>query len=208
MTSVSAAENEFLAEETLIMIIASIDHPLFRFISGDFGPLVSGLPCMVPLWLALTLRKRGMCSITIPRWMEVANLEKSLASERVESFLTPLPFNYIEISQLLLNHSKDQIKSPDQTAVLIQDLEQVRMDRLSIGMLDLAKRAELGSEMPIVNLNDISSMEISSISKFLCSSITVFNWLSATSSSFEASVDERASESRNRRLRRYQDQES
>ena len=55
---VNAAENEFLAENTLISIQSNIDHGEFFFLSGHFGPLEVGMPCTVPLWLAVLFRKR------------------------------------------------------------------------------------------------------------------------------------------------------
>lgn len=78
----SANEIEFLAEESLIFIESDVDHPPFQFLSGTFGPLVSGLTCEVPLWLALTLKKKGKCKIVTPDWMSVANLEAFVAHER------------------------------------------------------------------------------------------------------------------------------
>ena len=60
---ITTSESEFLAEETLIAITSGIDHPAFLFMSGSFGPLQAGFPCLVPLWFAITLRKRGMMNL-------------------------------------------------------------------------------------------------------------------------------------------------
>jgi len=72
---ITAEENEFLARETLISITAGVNHPVFDFISGRFGPLEAGLPCNVPLWFALQLRRNGKCIIEIPSWLTVENLQ-------------------------------------------------------------------------------------------------------------------------------------
>jgi len=42
LNHLSAAEMEFLAGETLITVTSQFDHPEFKFISGDYGPLEAG----------------------------------------------------------------------------------------------------------------------------------------------------------------------
>ena len=60
---ISAEENEFLAKNTLVIITSGVNHEEFKFLSGNFGPLEAGLPCQVPLWFALQLRRNGKCII-------------------------------------------------------------------------------------------------------------------------------------------------
>jgi hypothetical protein len=38
---------------------------------GDFGPFEPYIPTSVPLWLAVTLKKKEKCSIEIPEWLSV-----------------------------------------------------------------------------------------------------------------------------------------
>jgi GINS complex subunit 2 len=118
----NSSENEFLAEQTLITIIPNVDQPKFAFISGTFGPLTGGFPAVVPLWLAITLRKRGKCTVQIPEWMTVAALEARVTTERTQGTLSDLPFHYMEIAQLLITHAKEDIVSPDRVAVVLQDI--------------------------------------------------------------------------------------
>ena len=40
-----------------------------HFVGGDVGPFVPAVPVDVPLWLAITLKKRGRCKIQPPEWM-------------------------------------------------------------------------------------------------------------------------------------------
>lgn len=65
-----ADKNEFLAQDELITIIPNFkrENPL-HLLSGDFGPFEPLTPISVPLWLALTLKKRKNCKIQIPVWM-------------------------------------------------------------------------------------------------------------------------------------------
>ena len=131
----SSAESEFFAEETLITISPNFSHDKLLFTSGSFGPLEAGDPCIVPLWLAITLRKRGKCTIVIPDWMSTASLEQNIINEKSQDEFTLLPFHYREISQLLLNYARDDVREPDRTAALLQDIDNVRMDRAKMGMI-------------------------------------------------------------------------
>jgi len=45
----------------------------------------------------------------------------------------PIPFYYVEISQLLLKDAKEDFTSPEETRSLIEDLFNLRMDRLRLG---------------------------------------------------------------------------
>ena len=131
----SSAESEFFAEETLITISPNFSHDKLLFTSGSFGPFEAGDPCIVPLWLAITLRKRGKCTIVIPDWMSASSLEHNIINEKSQDKFEPLPFHYREISQLLLNYARDDAREPDRTAALLQDIDNVRMDRAKVGMI-------------------------------------------------------------------------
>jgi GINS complex subunit 2 len=135
LKSMTTAESEFFAEETLITISPNFSHDKLLFTSGSFGPLEAGDPCIVPLWLAITLRKRGKCTIVIPDWMSTSSLEQNILNEKSRETFEPLPFHYREISQLLLNYARDDIKEPDRAAALLQDIDNIRMDRAKMGMI-------------------------------------------------------------------------
>jgi GINS complex subunit 2 len=174
LNSINSAENEYLAEQTLIKIIPNVDQPVFQFISGQFGPLTGGFPAVVPLWLAITLRKRGMCTIIIPDWMTIAALEQRVIEERTQGTLSVLPFHYMEIAQLLLNNAQEDITSPDKIAVLLQDIENIRMDRIKLGVMGVAESINNNRAVVFANLNNASSMEILTMKRFFLSSMDSF----------------------------------
>ena len=61
---------EFLAEEEQIEIIPNFKYnKQLNLISGDFGPFQPSIPCKVPLWLALNLKRQYKCTIIIPKWV-------------------------------------------------------------------------------------------------------------------------------------------
>lgn len=174
LNCINSAENEFLAEQSLITIIPGVDQPKFQFISGQFGPLTGGFPAVVPLWLAITLRKRGKCTIQVPDWMTVVALELRVQAERTQNTLSDLPFHYMEIAQLLLTHAKDDISSPDRVSVLLQDIENIRMDRIKMGVMGVADAVSKNRSVVSANLNNASAMEILTMKRFFLSSMDTF----------------------------------
>jgi GINS complex subunit 2 len=177
LRNTNCSENEYLAENTLITVTSGVDHPVFRFISGYFGPLISGMPCQIPIWLAITLRKKGKCTIQIPDWMKVESLEQRALIERTQSTLGDLPFHYIEIAQLLLNNARDDINSPDKVAVLLQDLENIRMDRIKQGVMSIGDSVNRHESVIYAALHNASALEIFAMKRFFLGSMDVFYWL-------------------------------
>jgi len=174
LNSINSAENEFLAEHTLITIIPGVDQPKFQFISGQFGPLTGGFPAIVPLWLAITLRKRGKCTIQIPDWMSVAALEQRIVAERTEKLLSDLPYHYMEIAQLLLTNAKEDIILPDKVSVLLQDIENIRMDRIKLGVMSVALSIYENRSVVSAHLHNASAMEVLTMKRFFLSSMDTF----------------------------------
>ena len=58
LSQLTAAELEFIAEDQLIEIVPKFKHGPLHLIQGDFGPFVPQARAKVPLWLAITLKKR------------------------------------------------------------------------------------------------------------------------------------------------------
>lgn len=173
----TTTETNFIAEETIVTIIPNFDHPKMRLISGNFGPLESGLPCRVPLWLALTLRKRGKCTIGIPDWMSFASLTEFVQNESASQVLSGVPFFYLEVAQLLLHHAKEDIKDWELVSSKLQDLENIRKDRLRLGALSIADTVNQGQPVVIAKLNNVAAMEIVAIRDLLLNSLDNFLWL-------------------------------
>jgi len=173
----SAEENEFLAKETLVTVTSGVNHGTFKFISGHFGPLQAGLPCELPLWLALQLRKSEKVTIESPAWMSVAELERNLQNERTNASFEPMPYYYIEVAKLLLAHARVDIASPDQVSTLLQDLQNIRMDRVREGILSMASNAEGGEYVTFATLPNVCSAELSAVKRFMAESMGVFQKL-------------------------------
>lgn len=66
---------EFLGENTLVTVIPTFNSDVISLISGDVGPFRASLPVLVPMWLAVNLKKQQKCKIQPPDWMDVETLE-------------------------------------------------------------------------------------------------------------------------------------
>jgi GINS complex subunit 2 len=165
---ISPAECEFFAEEEIIRIMSGVNFAKLRFISGTFGPIGAGEPADVPLWFAIELRRKGKCTIVMPDWMSPDNLTSVLAKERNSGSFVDLPYHYIEIAKLLLTNAKEDIESPDKVAVLIQDIENVRMAKLKNGCHKVAENI-INENMSLnkLDITDISALEIFAVKGFL-----------------------------------------
>jgi len=112
--------------------------------------------------------------------MSVAELENTIKKEREEATnFEPLPYYYIEIAKLLINHAKEDVIAPDHVASLVQDLENIRMDRLKAALLSMASTVADGESVQQAKVSNISAMEIYAVKGFIAESMSVFRRLTA-----------------------------
>eukprot|EP00245_Coleochaete_scutata_P011539 TRINITY_DN4302_c2_g2_i2.p1 TRINITY_DN4302_c2_g2~~TRINITY_DN4302_c2_g2_i2.p1 ORF type:complete len:218 (+),score=48.75 TRINITY_DN4302_c2_g2_i2:49-702(+) len=162
----TGAEMEFCAEDELISIVPNFACPPMELMSGTFGPFRPQIPVQVPLWLAIALHTRGKCVIQPPEWLNVENLKKVLEEEREsQGAFQPLPFHYMEISQLLMKNAPNDIPDRFQVCTLIEDLKDVRFHKIESGL------QQLTGKRYAVKLNNLGAMELNIIRPFLTKSL-------------------------------------
>ena len=167
------SENEFFAESTKVIIKSFFDYDTLKFISGTYGPFRVDENVEVPLWLAITLKKKGKCSIIPPKWMLASELQQYIEIEKNTTELTPLDYHYIEIGTLLLIHAKDDIESPDSVSALLHDLQNIRIDRLKKGPTDISDNYFNGATVQHIPIPNVAAIEIDTIRGALCESMNV-----------------------------------
>eukprot|EP00953_Heterococcus_sp_UTEX-ZZ885_P038718 19873-Heterococcus_DN1.PRE.1 len=138
----TADELEFLAEDELVEIVPSESHKTLH-LRGTYGPFIAGTVTVVPLWLAVMLKRRNnksvaasyasgvhhcyckyRASIACPDWMKVENLESIWRQEKRDEEFASLPFHYLEISSLLLSVAPDDMGPDcDRMRTLLEDIE-------------------------------------------------------------------------------------
>lgn len=78
-------EVEFWGEKSLIEIVPTFNSPAIYLIGGDVGPFRASIPCRVPLWVALSLKRQQYCKIIPPEWMDVDMLTELRQQEKAAS---------------------------------------------------------------------------------------------------------------------------
>jgi len=107
-------EMEFVASiETNISILPLISLDRVRLLSGTYGPFQPPAHAEVPLWLAISLRKKRKCVVIPPEWLSVgtsyffffSNIDALSEYLRLETSalpFAPLPLHYVVVAKLLL----------------------------------------------------------------------------------------------------------
>lgn len=68
-------EMEYVAStETLVDIIPLVSLDRVRLLTGTYGPFRPPAQAQVPLWLAISLRKKRKCVVVPPAWLSVGTL--------------------------------------------------------------------------------------------------------------------------------------
>ena len=165
----TASEIEFFVEQQPITIVPNFELESLMFISGTFGPFTPQRPAEVPIWLALYLKKRRKCRIQPPTWLDHEVLALKVEEEKQFSEFASLNDNYLEIATLLFKHAKDDIPEFSKVRTLIEDLVTRRNLKIRHGMKDL------NGEMPGIQLNNISQMELQNVRRILTEAMTTMN---------------------------------
>ncbi|KXS14897.1 DNA replication complex GINS protein PSF2, partial [Gonapodya prolifera JEL478] len=138
----SPAELDFLAccEFVSITPLERVDQ--VKLISASYGPFRPPVKADIPLWLALSLRKRRKAQINPPKWMDPENLQKKFEEEVANDQFSLLPFHTFGVAKALLDNCQEDIRStgwdPDQIRTLLKDIRERRQHkaRQGLGVLD------------------------------------------------------------------------
>eukprot|EP00899_Mesostigma_viride_P014197 jgi/Mesvir1/22779/Mv14169-RA.1 len=162
-------EMEFFAEDELIEIVPNFRMDALSMLSGTFGPFRPQLPIRVPLWLAISLRKRHKCTIRPPEWMNVESLMETLALERENArAFQPLPFAYLEVATLLHHYAAEDIEDSYKVHTLVEDVRAVRFSKVEAGL------GRLQSAVSAVKLNNLAACEVNTMRPFITKSLRRF----------------------------------
>ena len=133
----------------------------------------------MPLWFAVTLRKKQRCTILAPQWLKREALEGVLQAERQpDSNFAELPYHYIEIGSMLLDAASEDIPDVDRVRSTLEDVQNVRMAKIRAGFQTLAKQVnEDNQKITSVNLTGIAALEIFQIRPFMISMLNQFHSL-------------------------------
>lgn len=97
-------ELTFLAEDDTIDIVPLFSMSRVRLLAGIYGPFTPPSRATVPLWLALSLKRKNKCRIVPPEWLQVGGYSrKRLLSHRAQACLTS---NAVDVSSCTVGGSE------------------------------------------------------------------------------------------------------
>jgi GINS complex subunit 2 len=106
-------EVEFIAEDIDVEITPNFTSPAQREVKVLLFKNISSFEAQscerVPLWLALSLKKRSKCTITIPNWLKTEKLDSILKTEQREEELQKIDFHYVEVALSLCKHAREDM---------------------------------------------------------------------------------------------------
>ncbi|KAJ3348761.1 DNA replication protein psf2 [Entophlyctis luteolus] len=166
-------EVEFVAEAQSVMIVPARAFPgSLHLLCGSFGPFRPPLKAAVPLWLALALKRRGMCSIVPPPWLDPEYLEHKLDEERSSEAFAEMDFAWLETAMLLSKQlrppalsyrAQDDIPHHDQIKKLLKSIKDCRESKTQKGVKLM--NVDLFSQ-GFLNLDNLGLMEVNEIKPF------------------------------------------
>lgn len=163
---------QHVAEESMIDIIPRFSSSPLRFLTHTIGPFRTSLPISVPLWLAIQLRIQHRCRISPPAWLDAAALLHHLSLEKASPLtFQPLPFHYIEVARLLLQHARDDLTQPERIEEALSDVMEARRKKIHDGLMNFSAQAPT-----TIKLNNVAAMEIESIREMSTAVLRQF-WL-------------------------------
>jgi GINS complex subunit 2 len=167
------ALNQFIAEKEPMTILPNFRMQKLELIACEVGPFLPQSPCTVPLWLALFLRKQSRCRIIIPDWLSENALSELVKKEKESESYQKVHDRYLEIASLLLQYAADDFHDANKIRSLVEDVEHLRREKVRQGL-----EKTLKSRMALLNLTDLSGMELSEIKPFVLQSMRTLDKLS------------------------------
>ncbi|KAI9205443.1 GINS complex, PSF2 component [Polychytrium aggregatum] len=178
-TTFTPDEVVFMAENESVTIVPSVPMPQLQLISGFYGPFRPPTQAEVPLWLAISLKKKDKCSIRPPAWLAIEHLQNKLEQERNHDDFSDLPFHHLEMAHLLLESASDDIEKPDTVRTLLKDIREVRQGKSRKGLSELNPQ--------YLQINNLGLMEINEIRPFFAGAFNVVRKIASTTSHAAAS---------------------
>lgn len=115
----------------------------------------------IPLWVALILKSQDKCNIIAPTWLNLTYLKEKYEEELKNPHkFSDLPWNWIEVSKILLAKAADDLADPShQLRSVLQDLREIRLVKSRRGLKELNESN--------IELNGLSLLEINELRPFV-----------------------------------------
>jgi len=144
-STVTPVDCQFAAENTSIKIIPrfSSNNKELELICGNIGPFKASQTIVVPVWVALMLKRQRKCVIVKPDWMDNEKIDQIRTNELSSGEFQPPPHpHYRELTESLLNEAADDIENADEIRTSVKDLWDARTAKLSACMKSFMHQEE------------------------------------------------------------------
>lgn len=176
-------ELNFLTENEDITILPRYSMKKIELIGFTVPALRAMRRERLPLWVALILKSQDKCNIVPPDWLNLVYLKEKYEQElKYPHMFSDLPFNWLEMSKILLVRAHDDL--PDPTHLLrsiLQDLREIRLVKLRKGLNELNESH--------LTLTRLSHMEINEMRPFVLGVMNKMRQLHETTVEEEAEMD-------------------
>ncbi|KAJ1032661.1 hypothetical protein NDA16_000684 [Ustilago loliicola] len=115
-----------------IVPLTSVDR--VRLLSDIYGPFRPPTPAVVPLWVALHLKKRKKAVVVPPTWLTLDSLTETLKHETTQPGFSDLPHYWIGVSQTLLANAADDVPNSSRVRALLKDIREARQSKILSGV--------------------------------------------------------------------------
>lgn len=157
------------------------------------------------MWLAIQFKRTEKCKLHKPEWLSTDALDRVLVAEKQDLILQHLPFHYMEVAQVIMRIFRDEFMEPDKILSILEDIENVRMDRLRLGMNNMRKDTVAGIHLHQSKLRNASAMELLGTKNFCSGSLTTFDAFYSTDllDVQQSALTESGTGAASRKLRRH-----
>ncbi|GHJ88057.1 hypothetical protein NliqN6_4459 [Naganishia liquefaciens] len=130
--SLTPQELTFITEEQHIEIVPSFSMSKIRLVSGVYGPFEPPRRATVPLWLALSLKRKKKCRIIPPDWLAPDILSAMVQEEmnEKEGLWQDIPTYLFETAKVLLDVAPNDLPDPAQIRSILQHLRHLRLAKI------------------------------------------------------------------------------
>ncbi|KAJ2877209.1 DNA replication protein psf2 [Coemansia aciculifera] len=149
-------ELEYLAQNESIAIVPLHRMDRIELVRGAIGPFRPPQKTVVPLWVAIMLKRTNRCRIVAPKWMQYEHLRDLYKrEEQPDAMFTRLPIYYLEIAHMLLTFAEDDLVESQGIRRLLQDLREVRQSKTMEGLRMLNSLQLQMDNLSMAEINEI-----------------------------------------------------
>ncbi|CAH7666282.1 hypothetical protein BY996DRAFT_4577015 [Phakopsora pachyrhizi] len=137
--SFEPSEQEFITMlSSTIDFIPNCSINRFRNLDDRFiGPLRPLTRVSLPLWFSVQCKQKNKGKIVCPDWLSLENLRSRFKDEISLPQFSELPFNWLELSKILIETAPDDIPSLETVRKILKDLREVRQSKTRSGLTGL-----------------------------------------------------------------------